>query len=159
LIGMSGGATPTTLFPPQTTTTAEGPPPVGVSYLGGTFVPTPQEANDPPGPGNNSPIGPFLDMRRHPYYRTELIQKMANLTTPRTHQFAVWVTIGFFEVVRPGDRAQLVPDELGPELGSASGNMARHRMFFILDRSRATGYDPRNPGQYRDVVLWSRRIE
>ncbi|QDV35898.1 hypothetical protein [Tautonia plasticadhaerens] len=152
-IGMSGGATPTTLFPPQTTTTSEGPPAVGVSYLGGTFVPTPPSASGP------DPIGPFLDMRRHPYYRTELIQKMTNLTTPRTHQFAVWVTVGFFEVVRPGDRAQLVPDELGPELGSASGNIARHRMFFILDRSRATGYDPRNPGQYRDVVLWSRRIE
>ena len=103
--------------------------------------------------------GPNQDMRRHPYYRTELIQKLSNLTTPRTHQFAVWLTVGFFEVADSGDRAQLVPDVMGPEIGASSGKIERYRAFFVLDRSKATGYDPRNPGDYRDVVLYSRRIE
>ena len=105
------------------------------------------------------PVGPNQDMRRHPYYRTELIQKLTNLTTPRTHQFAVWLTVGFFEVAESGDRAQLVPDVMGPEIGGSSGKIERYRAFFVLDRSKATGYDPRNPGDYRDVVLYSRRIE
>ena len=32
---------------------------------------------------------------------------MMNLTTPRTHQYAVWMTIGFFEVIRQGDLGTL----------------------------------------------------
>ena len=111
-----------------------------------------------PAPGPNS--GPDEhDMRRHPYYRTELLQKVTNLTTPRTHQFAVWVTVGLFEVVRPGDRAQFIPDELGPELGAATGANVRYRSFFVIDRSRATGFNPLRPGNYRDAIVYSRRIE
>jgi hypothetical protein len=98
-------------------------------------------------------------MRRHPYYRTEMLQKVSNLTTPRTHQYAVWVTVGLFEVVKTGDRAQLIPDELGPELGVASGSNVRYRSFFVLDRTRATGFNPLRPGDYRDVIVYSRRIE
>jgi hypothetical protein len=84
---------------------------------------------------------------------------MMNLTTPRTHQFAVWVTVGYFEIAEPGDPTKLIPDKLGRELGAASGNATRYRSFFVLDRTRATGYDPLNPGDYRDVILYSRRIE
>src|SRR5262249_39109472 len=43
------------------------------------------------------------DQRDHPYFRTEWLQKVANLTTVRTHQYAVWITVGFFEVTRQGD--------------------------------------------------------
>ncbi|WP_152053269.1 hypothetical protein [Tautonia marina] len=99
------------------------------------------------------------DMRRNPSTRTELLQKVSNLTTPRTHQYAVWVTVGLFEVVKTGDRAQLIPDELGPELGVASGSNVRYRSFFVLDRTRATGFNPLRPGDYRDVIVYSRRIE
>ena len=119
-------------------------------YLGATALTGTPPVPDP---------GPNVDMRRHPYYRTELIQKMSNLTTPRTHQFAVWLTVGFFEVAQSGDRAQLVPDVIGPEIGASSGSIVRNRAFFVIDRSKATGYDPRNPGDYRDVVVYSRRIE
>ena len=30
-----------------------------------------------------------------------------NLTTVRTHQYAVWITIGFFEIKRQGDIGML----------------------------------------------------
>ncbi|MEW4568754.1 hypothetical protein AB1L88_12885 [Tautonia sp. JC769] len=99
------------------------------------------------------------DMRRNPSTRSEMLQKVSNLTTPRTHQYAVWVTVGLFEVVKPGDRAQLIPDELGPELGLSSGSNVRYRSFFVLDRTRATGFNPLRPGDYRDVIVYSRRIE
>ena len=86
-------------------------------------------------------------MRRHPYYRTELLQKMTNLTTPRTHQYAVWVTVGFFEVVTPGDRAQLIPDELGPELGSASGSDRRLPVVLHPRPDQGDRVQPVEPGR------------
>jgi hypothetical protein len=105
---------------------------------------------------NNQPVD---DRRQHPVYRTEWMQKVMNLTTVRTHQYAVWVTVGFFEVVRSGDPARRIPDELGPEIGASSGQNVRYRGFFILDRTRATGFDPFNPADFRQVVVYSRRIE
>src|SRR5262249_55984246 len=68
------------------------------------------------------------DDRQHPFWRSELLQKAMNLTTVRTHQYAVWITIGFFEVKRQGDIAMvasnfpwLAYDLMGPEVGAVSG--------------------------------------
>ena len=57
------------------------------------------------------------DNRQHPYFRTELMQKAMNLTTVRTHQYAVWITVGFFEVKRQGDLLMA---------GSGGGNSGCH---------------------------------
>jgi hypothetical protein len=114
--------------------------------------------------GANS-AGTVTDNRQHPYYRSELLQKIMNLTTPRTQQFAVWVTVGFFEVVKPGNPQmgridpRLVMDQLGQEVGKSTGKNVRFREFFILDRTRATGFNPRNPGDFRDLIIYRRRIE
>ncbi|WP_169980515.1 hypothetical protein [Tautonia rosea] len=132
---------------------------VGQGPAGTTFNQPDGTTVTVPEPTGNGNTIISRDMRRHPYYRTEMLQKVSNLTTPRTHQYAVWVTVGLFEVVRPGDRAQLIPDELGPELGVASGSNVRYRSFFVLDRTRATGFNPLRPGDYRDVIVYSRRIE
>ncbi len=102
---------------------------------------------------------PANDLRRHPYWRTEWLQKVMNLTTVRTHQYAAWVTVGFFEVVRPGNPTQFIPDQLGPELDKAIGKNQRFRSFFMIDRTRAQGYNPANPGDFREMVLYSRRIQ
>jgi hypothetical protein len=120
--------------------------------------------------GRNTDINEFptrVDRRQHPYWRTEWLQKVMNLTTVRTHQYAVWVTVGYFEVLQTGN-AQLASDplrfteavdELGPEIGSAAGRQTRYRAFFVLDRTRATGFNPRNPGDFRELVTFRRRIE
>ena len=82
-----------------------------------------------------------------------MMQKVMNLTTVRTHQYAVWITIGFFEVTRQGDPlmananpgtslATLGFDILGPEIGASSGQTTRYRGFFLVDRLQLTGYDP-----------------
>jgi hypothetical protein len=99
------------------------------------------------------------DRRAHPYFRTEWLQKMMNLTTVRTHQFAVWITVGFFEVVRRGRPQDLVADQLGPEMTQNNGRKIRHRGFFILDRTRAAGFNPADPGSAREVVVYRRHIE
>ena len=98
------------------------------------------------------------DLRAHPSFRTEWLQKMMNLTTVRTHQFAVWITVGFFEVTRRGQAQALIADQLGQELIPAKNQKVRSRGFFILDRTRATGFNPADPGGAREVVTYRRRI-
>ena len=73
--------------------------------------------------GANNRANP--DYSQHPYWRSEMMQKVMNLTTVRTHQYAVWITIGFFEVKREGDLGMIqqgIPllayDLLGPEIGA-----------------------------------------
>lgn len=102
---------------------------------------------------------PIPDRRQVPAFRNEWLQKVVNLSTVRTHQYAVWLTVGFFEVAKAGDPVNLVPDQLGPEIGLASGQNVRFRGFFVLDRTLANGYAPNNPADYRRVVTHWRRIE
>jgi hypothetical protein len=71
--------------------------------------------------------------------RNEVMAKVANNTTTRSHVFAAWVTVGFFRV-EPGTESLKVP-LLGSEIGAENGKPVRHRAFFIIDRSKATSYD------------------
>jgi hypothetical protein len=109
--------------------------------------------------------GASPDTRQHPYFRTEMMQKIANLTTVRTHQYAVWITVGFFEVTQVGNPQmaridpRLTMDLLGNEMGASTGKSVRYREFIVLDRTRAPGFNPLNPGDFRDLVLYRRRIE
>jgi hypothetical protein len=99
------------------------------------------------------------DRRAHPYFRTEWLQKMMNLTTVRTHQFAVWITVGFFEVTRRGQARTSTPDQFGQEVADAQNRKVRYRGFFIVDRTRATGFNPADPGGARELVTYRRRIQ
>jgi len=144
--------------PPSTPTILS--PYLGVNYnvAGQTAVP----------PANATP--PQINMKQHPYFRTEMLQKAMNLTTVRTHQYAVWITVGFFEVKRQGDlqmvnagagtsAATLAFDILGPEIGASSGQTTRYRGFFLVDRTQLTGYDPNVIGSFRSAVVYRQTIE
>ena len=66
---------------------------------------------------------------------SEIMNKMFHRLTTRSNVFAVWVTVGFFEVLgqSPG-----LPPQLGQEINKAEGRNVRHRMFAILDRTGLT---------------------
>jgi hypothetical protein len=111
--------------------------------------------------------GGGVNQTQHPYFRGELMQRVMNLTTVRTHQFAVWITVGFFEVKREGDIALIGDplyyraafDVLGPEIGASTAENTRYRSFFVVDRLKLTGFDPDSMGAYQAAVLYRRTIE
>jgi len=147
---------------------------VNLFWPAGTTLPPAIPATTPPTTipspylGANYITGPPLvpDMKQHPYFRTEAMQKAMNLTTERTHQFAVWITIGFFEVARQGDLLMiqqgnpvLAYDMLGPEIGASTGQTTRYRGFFLVDRLQLTGFNDTTPGSFRPAVVYRQTIE
>jgi hypothetical protein len=61
--------------------------------------------------------------------------------------FAVWVTIGFFD-----------PDT-DQELGTDTGDVQRHRGFFIFDRSIPVAYETGKDHNVRDAIVLRRIIQ
>lgn len=105
------------------------------------------------------------DNRQHPAFRYDWLHKVTNLTTVRTHQYAVWITVGFFEVTKQGDptvgntASALAYDRLGQELNIQNGKNIRYRSFFVIDRTRAVGFSPQAPGNFRECIVYRQPIE
>jgi hypothetical protein len=86
----------------------------------------------------------FANADRNAAFRYQQLQRLANLTTSRSNVYAIWITVGYFEVFpNPGGVDLGHPDgyQIGAELGSDAGQIERHRGFYIFDRSIPVGFE------------------
>jgi hypothetical protein len=72
------------------------------------------------------------------YQKYELLSKAVNQLTTRSNTFAVYLTVGYFEVKNPGPYNDTNRPILGRELGTDLGAVTRHRFFSVIDRTNLT---------------------
>ncbi|MGB2498135.1 MAG: hypothetical protein ACPIA2_00460, partial [Mariniblastus sp.] len=93
--------------------------------------------------GSNTDREPLFDFEntaaiynsdRNAYFRNLQRHRLGNLVTTKSSVFAVWVTVGYFEV----DEFGLV----GAEIGADTGDVKRNRGFFMFDRSIPMAFEP-----------------
>jgi hypothetical protein len=115
-------------------------------------------------------VVPYQDAARNPYFRFQPLQKVGNMFSTNSNCYAVWITVGYFEVEpndadnnpnTPAQIDQAHPDglRLAQEVGADEGNVKRHRAFFIIDRSIPVGYEPGHRHNTDKAVLLKRFIE
>jgi len=97
---------------------------------------------------------------RNPFFRYQSLARLSNLVTTRSNVYAVWITVGYFEA-QPGPIDAAHPDgyRLGRELGSDTGEIKRHRAFFLIDRSIPVGFARGKDYNVGNTILLSRFIE
>jgi hypothetical protein len=106
--------------------------------------------------------------------------RLGSLITNRSNVYAVWVTIGFFEVEEAPSNSDFASANGGisdPQLtelynrvypegyafsredGVDVGNTRRLRGFYIIDRTKMAGYEPGADHNVENTVRLRRRIE
>jgi hypothetical protein len=110
------------------------------------------------------------------YFRYHKIQRLNNLLTTHSNVYAIWITVGYFELLpwtprkpdgtvdlrvafAPKDAIQAAGFELGAELGSDTGQIRRHRSFYIVDRSIPVAFEPGENHNVDKAILLRRMIE
>ncbi|HKB06549.1 MAG TPA: hypothetical protein VKD90_30415, partial [Gemmataceae bacterium] len=75
----------------------------------------------------------------------EMLSKTFGHLTTRSNTFAVWMTIGYFEVLNDGPYTFSNRPILGKELGTDDGTSVRHKFFAVIDRTNLA-VDPQVTG-------------
>ena len=76
---------------------------------------------------------------------------MGNMVTTRSSVFAIWITVGYFQVDQFG--------RLGAEIADESGGVVRNRGFYIVDRSIPVAFEPGKNHNVDNAVLVRSIIE
>ena len=112
---------------------------------------------------NNTSILDYNSATRNPYFAYQGLQRICNNVTTRSNVFGVWLTIGYFEAIptQSGTADAGHPDgyQLGEEIGSDTGEVERHRAFYIFDRSIPVGYERGQNHNVNRAILLKRYIE
>ena len=111
-----------------------------------------------------------VDPERNAYFKHEPLARMGNLVTTRSNVYAIWITIGFFEVEQtPPQRLANTGAvaghlnrfgyRLGRELGWDTGEIRRHRAFYVIDRSIPVAFEPGKAHNAANAIMLRRFIE
>ena len=85
-------------------------------------------------------------------FRNEMRTRLGIAATTRSNVFAIWITMGYFEVDDFG--------RLGAELGSTEdGKVQRNRAFYIVDRSIPVASEPGHDHNVDQAVIARTIIE
>ncbi len=113
----------------------------------------------------------FQDATRNAYFAYQGLDHVTGKVTTHSNVYAVWITLGYFEVTpwygsatatsgpQVFDTAHPDGYQLGAELGSDTGQIERHRAFYIIDRSIPVGYQHGLDNNVNNAVLLKRFIE
>ena len=93
-----------------------------------------------------------IDPGIHPYFYFQGLSRQASLLTTQSNVYAIWITVGYFEVNDAGVYN-------GKEYGVDSGNVRRHRGFYIFDRSVPVAYERGRDHNVERGVMLRRYIE
>jgi len=122
---------------------------------------------------------PYDNTNRNPYFRYQPMTRLSNLVTTRSNVYAVWVTIGFFEVeeisrvdfgtrhsitdvaIRDALYDRVHPDgfQLGQEAGNETGDITRIREFAVIDRTVPVAFEPGKNHNAERAIRLRRRID
>ncbi|MGE0535092.1 MAG: hypothetical protein AB7O68_08965 [Pirellulales bacterium] len=112
--------------------------------------------------GTPTPVtGPaYADPVGNPATFYKPLHKIGGLVTNRSNVYAVWVTLGYFECDQvPIDEGHPDGYRLGREAGADTGEVRRHRSFFIVDRSIPVGFQRGESHNAENAILLRRFIE
>ncbi|MDX1965392.1 MAG: hypothetical protein SFX18_19760 [Pirellulales bacterium] len=96
------------------------------------------------GPEQSLATDEYRNPTQHYPLATQNMERISNLVTTRSNVYAIWVTVGYFEVTPNGNTTgdpQAPAFLIGQELGSDTGEITRHRGFAIIDRSRPVAFE------------------
>ena len=99
---------------------------------------------------------------RSPYFKYQSISRLSNLLSAHSNVYAVWMTLGLFEVENnPTGVDQVHPDgyRLSREVGIDSAEIKRHRSFYIIDRSIPVAFEPGHDHNTEQTIVLQRFIE
>jgi len=127
-----------------------------------------------PAPEQRVRLGDFNNPDRNPFFRYQGLDRLGNLVTTRSNVFAAWITVGTFEVQSAPPRVHsdgspwlpleyqaVYPDRyaLGREVGADTGDIKRHRAFYIFDRSIPVGFQRGQDLNAEKTIVLKRYIE
>jgi hypothetical protein len=105
---------------------------------------------------------------RNSFFRYNTLRRLGNMVTTRSNVYAIWITVGYFEVEPNIPAGQIYPVvdvfhpdgfRVGQELGLDTGQIRRHRAFYMVDRTIPVAFQPGENHNVDRCVLLRRYIE
>ena len=95
----------------------------------------------------------YENSSQHAYFRYQHLSRTSNMVTTHSNVYAVWITVGFFAV------DPMNPSIIRQEIGVDTGDVQRHRGFFLVDRSIPVAYEPGENHNVRKCIVLERFLE